>query len=1163
MSDAPAVAQRKHRDAGVIRAPPSAHATRSAPHAAPSAMNAESAVGNLAIQRQLAAHGVQAKLSMSQPGDPDEREADRMADRIVGSGTEAAPAKCTACAASGSTCPKCAEEKKIQRKALPGAGQAPSAHVPGLRGAGHPLAAPIRVFFEPHFGADLGNVRVHTDDSAGRTASSIGARAFTLGSDIAFARNQYSPETSDGKRLLAHELTHVMQQSEGGPSQRIARDVWQKVPADVADPAAKGPAMPSQKPDAPPKGNTIIFEGVLLGTNMDYVIPVMRQYIATHGEDEAKDFRKRLGKQINKQIPADDRSALATAELLNTCPTESLSNDAQIYVAVNESLEEIFRTNKKWLEDFEKKANEVVLGMLQESEDRVNEEMIRYGIDWKTVQRTRYRPARGGGLMGYKASETEYSMQDTPGSRALADAATGLLTRKHTFDVADKAMDDYGKEEVGGNIGELARQRFGDAGDQKKLDHLNELRAVRNHAKRDMDVFRIQKSAEFPILAAYASDEEISESKLETLQELAKAKSPAATNMMGEEIKTRLEHIADVRKDITEDGGKETKIWRVSRIIDGTREMTGATPGTMYGRLVDDKVHDEAPGIWTGILIGLLQLVLVLAAPFTAGLSLIPAAAISVGQAYMHFREYERAQMLHGTDFGALALSSEDPSLFWLAVDIIGAGFDVGAAAGAAINVFRALAPAARAARAAQAARSAERIEETARNLEHVASEFGGPALARTVGRDVRMGNVTMKVGETAEEAKALAHAGEEMAATELRTGAGEAESIAGRTVKVSEGGGLWSCASPCTLLRERYKGLLRNNKSWETKVKNLEDEAAKIPKGAAGAEARQEIAKRAAALEKEMRTTAKPGEWTSKLKEDLPKREFDELVERRGTVAAKLDNHPKNWTGADEARFRYGKKVEAEPGYRFTLDESGELRYDRLDATLPPHSYNTATGLFDEATEGGTLLKASKGTEEAHAVADIPKKQRDAMEAAFKKRGDFIAERDRLEALEEAGRISKKDSEKLRKLYAQINEESRQMGENAAEAVMKGKGGKKLYPTGKTYSTSGDFDQVWKKGERFQVVEGKGGSSGLGSRAIKDGVRAEQGTVEYAKSIAENMAKNGATKDIRKLGRDLLAAIADGKVDYILVRAPIGEKLGAAVMSDVKVSEFLLKPQL
>ena len=195
--------------------------------------------------------------------------------------------------------------------------------------------------------------------------------------------------------------------------------------------------------------------------------------------------------------------------------------------------------------------------------------------------------------------------------------------------------------------------------------------------------------------------------------------------------------------------------------------------------------------------------------------------------------------------------------------------------------------------------------------------------------------------------------------------------------------------------------------------------------------------------------------------------------------------------------------------------------------------------------------------------LTTIPDKQRKTMEAAFKKRGSLIAQRDQLEAaLEQApsGAKEKILKDELSKVYGRINEQSRQIGEQAAEAVMKGEGGKKIYPIGKPYSTSGDFDQVWKVGGEFHIIEAKGGSSGLGSRAVGEGVRAEQGTIEYAKSIAENMAKHGATKEIRQLGDDLLAAIVKGNFKYILVRAPIGEELGTVVLRDVKVSEFVMK---
>ncbi|HVT16398.1 MAG TPA: DUF4157 domain-containing protein [Thermoanaerobaculia bacterium] len=70
----------------------------------------------------------------------------------------------------------------------------------------------VRDFFEPRFRSDFGRVRVHTDSRAGEVAGALGARAFTTGRDMVFGPGQFAPDTEAGRRLLAHELTHVVQQ---------------------------------------------------------------------------------------------------------------------------------------------------------------------------------------------------------------------------------------------------------------------------------------------------------------------------------------------------------------------------------------------------------------------------------------------------------------------------------------------------------------------------------------------------------------------------------------------------------------------------------------------------------------------------------------------------------------------------------------------------------------------------------------------------------------------------------------------------------------------------------------------------------------------------------------------------------------------------------------
>jgi hypothetical protein len=91
-----------------------------------------------------------------------------------------------------------------------------------LRSPGQPLAADDLAFFRPRFGFDFSRVRIHNDRTAAESANSVNALAYASGSDIAFAAGQYQPGTEIGRRLLAHELAHVVQQRGGRPLYSVA-----------------------------------------------------------------------------------------------------------------------------------------------------------------------------------------------------------------------------------------------------------------------------------------------------------------------------------------------------------------------------------------------------------------------------------------------------------------------------------------------------------------------------------------------------------------------------------------------------------------------------------------------------------------------------------------------------------------------------------------------------------------------------------------------------------------------------------------------------------------------------------------------------------------------------------------------------------------------------
>lgn len=82
-------------------------------------------------------------------------------------------------------------------------------------GGGTPLDAGTRSSMESAFGASFEGVRVHTDDRASKSAEAVGANAYTVGSDVVFKSGQFNPATPTGQRTLAHELAHVVQQSQG------------------------------------------------------------------------------------------------------------------------------------------------------------------------------------------------------------------------------------------------------------------------------------------------------------------------------------------------------------------------------------------------------------------------------------------------------------------------------------------------------------------------------------------------------------------------------------------------------------------------------------------------------------------------------------------------------------------------------------------------------------------------------------------------------------------------------------------------------------------------------------------------------------------------------------------------------------------------------------
>ena len=176
---------------------------------------------------------LQTKLQINEPGDTYEQEADRIADRVV--------------AVSGHQVP-CQAPRSIQHLSgqPDGRGDAAPASVGRVLGtSGEPLEPALRQSMEQRFGHDFSSVRVHSDQAAARSAHDVFANAYTVGSHIAFGAGQFDSGSAKGRRLLAHELTHVVQQGSAGRLS-LQRDEKKDKPKD--DAARQQPAPVTADP---------------------------------------------------------------------------------------------------------------------------------------------------------------------------------------------------------------------------------------------------------------------------------------------------------------------------------------------------------------------------------------------------------------------------------------------------------------------------------------------------------------------------------------------------------------------------------------------------------------------------------------------------------------------------------------------------------------------------------------------------------------------------------------------------------------------------------------------------------------------------------------------------------------------------------------------------
>jgi uncharacterized protein DUF4157 len=190
-------------------------------------------------------------------------------------------------------------------------GTAIEREIDGARGGGQALDHGVRGQMEGSFGADFKNVRVHTDERADTLNHALSARAFTTGSDIFFRQGEYSPGSSGGRELLAHELTHVVQQNGDGVQRKM--DVSQPGdPHEVEADQMAAAVMKQEQRGGATSAEASVQRQEMLPEDKDkenLAAKLMRQ-----GMPEDKDKENLAAKLMRQEMPEEDKDKLATKQ---------------------------------------------------------------------------------------------------------------------------------------------------------------------------------------------------------------------------------------------------------------------------------------------------------------------------------------------------------------------------------------------------------------------------------------------------------------------------------------------------------------------------------------------------------------------------------------------------------------------------------------------------------------------------------------------------------------------------------------------------------------------------------------------------------------------------------------------------------------------------------
>jgi Domain of unknown function (DUF4157) len=1030
---------------------PSASASRAPAAAEPAADNAYGApagmpaflMASTAIQAKLRARSASASGAADEPRTPTPRAAGPFVQR-----------KC----ACGGGCARCREEDSelnVQRLKRPG-GTENFQGIPAT--AGHSLPMPARQALENHFQTDLSSVRVHTENPDAQSADGLNALAYTSGRDIYFADGMYAPGSDSGRRLLAHEVAHVVQQGAGKKPALAAKSadgVRIGAPGDIleneADRAAdafvggESPAAIHSQTDAfaaprdfvqrqpgPDDSDSydpydddfalVLGDGTVLRNDEKLLRQVVNDRIYQHGLDAGDTLLEQVNNRLSLVLmfgtPRGKRASAPMFDLIMTL--QSVVDDIDV-------------SNEFWLEVFAGDAESVLESTLKDSEMRIKSELLRYGIEEHVLIETRHSHHTFKGEDFDTTREirhTSHTMDtDTTSVKSLSAAAQILLQRRRDLDNLTSEQNSHLKTKCW----------KADCWDYPDAQYAGYTPLI-DEATKNYGILFEGLKAEFPVLASFGSLTQ----RPTTLATLADGPSPEAAEKIAAEAADKLDNI-----DKTRDGLKtpEGSIWKLSRIVNLTKAAKGISDDSYYGKIIQHRI-DDLSNSWVELALTVLAIAFALLAPVTGGLSLVVTAAISTGVAIEHIKEYEFESAAAGTDFDQARAIADDPSLFWVALDVVGAVLDIAGGLGEVTKalkaaklvqaraVFEAFAPSVK---AAAAARTTEEFDAAVRAIRNTAAETEkGELIAKKVidtleRQRAAHGAAEVAFGATKPEAEALAEAAESgRVALEKAGGDIEKEALESleESVKISTYGGVWTCHSPCMLFRERYARALEQEPALKKELQEVEDIAKKAAANREDKALVKDAKRRARALEAKLRAVRTPERisFLNQLTElhsvhpsvgAFPPEAFERILSVRQSLdkatgqlleemlnagmATREAREASAGVEAVEAARKAGAELEFLPGYMLR-DENGRLITDGI------------LGYRDKDVFRVVQVFESKAGEEAaqKLVAEATKMSKKGWRELRQYAADAVRE-----DLIEGGRLSERQVQSLEKMSA------------------------------------------------------------------------------------------------------------------------------------------------